>query len=812
MWRVNTMKHILILITILFSSLGVLHSQVPNLISYQGRVAVGTTNFNGTGQFKFVLYNPGGIISVWSNDGTSVAGSEPTMAVSLTVTKGLYSVLLGDTMSPIPASVWANGNLYLRVWFSDGTNGFQLLTPDQRLAPNGYLPDGSVSSAAIADGAVSSAKIAAGSVTSTQLAAGAVSSTQLATSAVQTANIANGAIGTVKLGNGGVTTTKLADGAVTAAKLGSDVGLWSATGGDVYRTAGNVGIGTEAPVAKLEISDGTTSLQIRPGELNGIVSPGDVSFEIFGNHTIGITDSLNVYSNLTTGGNITVKGDYYGRGHMWLHALEGDGLDGTAYLQARDYSGTSSIGLQFRSQNAGAYVNALKIAPDGKVGIGTATPATALDVTGTITASQFNLNSIRFIGTVSNFFAGYLAGNPNATGSSNNAIGMYSMVNVGSGSRNAAFGLAALQELTSGEYNVAIGSAALVDTVSGNRNTAVGANSLPSNATGNNNIGIGFNAGSYLVSGSDNIYIGNNAGGTSVSESGVIRLGTEGTHTKTMLVGNVGIGTTTPNAKLSVIGSQATGVFNASYIAYGAGSFAPVAHGVHNMSIYADGDIMGLGFYALSDERIKNIRGKSDSAADLRTLRDIQITDYRFKDEISHGSGQQKKVIAQQVEKVFPQAVNQHTGVVPDIFKKAAIKDGWVALKTEVKKGDRVRLIGEEDDAIHEVLEVKKDSFLTDFKGESKEVFVYGREVKDVRAVDYEAIAMLNVSATQELARKLEAKDAEIAALKKRLADQAATMKTLAARQALRDEALEARLARLEQSAASNAVKVALTK
>jgi ribosome-binding protein aMBF1 (putative translation factor) len=46
---------------------------------------------------------------------------------------------------------------------------------------------------------------------------------------------------------------------------------------------------------------------------------------------------------------------------------------------------------------------------------------------------------------------------------------------------------------------------------------------------------------------------------------------------------------------------------------------------------------------------------------------------------------------------------------------------------------------------------------------------VYGREVDDLRSVDYDAIAMLNVSATQELAKKLEEKDAVISALEARL-------------------------------------------
>jgi cell shape-determining protein MreC len=61
-------------------------------------------------------------------------------------------------------------------------------------------------------------------------------------------------------------------------------------------------------------------------------------------------------------------------------------------------------------------------------------------------------------------------------------------------------------------------------------------------------------------------------------------------------------------------------------------------------------------------------------------------------------------------------------------------------------------------------------------------VFVYGREVDDFRTVDYEAIAMVNVSATQEIYRELTELKAENTELKKRadlldeLARQNATM------------------------------------
>lgn len=113
-----------------------LQAQVPQLINYQGRVLAGPTNFNGTGQFKFALVDQAGSTTFWSNDGTSSAGSEPTSAVSLSVSNGLYSVLLGDTTIPnmtvaIPFSAFNNSDVRLRVWFNDGTHGSQLLSPDQ---------------------------------------------------------------------------------------------------------------------------------------------------------------------------------------------------------------------------------------------------------------------------------------------------------------------------------------------------------------------------------------------------------------------------------------------------------------------------------------------------------------------------------------------------------------------------------------------------------------------------------------------------------------------------------------------------------
>ncbi len=79
----------------------VVHAHVPGILSYQGRITVSNAPVTGTGQFKFALVNGSDGSILWSNDGISTSGSEPTASVSLTVSAGLYSVLLGANMTPV---------------------------------------------------------------------------------------------------------------------------------------------------------------------------------------------------------------------------------------------------------------------------------------------------------------------------------------------------------------------------------------------------------------------------------------------------------------------------------------------------------------------------------------------------------------------------------------------------------------------------------------------------------------------------------------------------------------------------------------
>ncbi len=130
----------LLLVTASLLSAWPAFAQVPQLLNYQGRVTVGGTNFDGTGQFKFALVSATGATNFWSHDGRTAG--QPLTALSLTVSKGLYAVLLGDTSVsgmnvPITPTVFTNSDVRLRVWFNDGS-GFQQLTPDQRVAAVGY--------------------------------------------------------------------------------------------------------------------------------------------------------------------------------------------------------------------------------------------------------------------------------------------------------------------------------------------------------------------------------------------------------------------------------------------------------------------------------------------------------------------------------------------------------------------------------------------------------------------------------------------------------------------------------------------------
>ena len=228
-----------------------------------------------------------------------------------------------------------------------------------------------------------------------------------------------------------------------------------------------------------------------------------------------------------------------------------------------------------------------------------------------------------------------------------------------------------------------------------------------------------------------------------------------------------------------------------------------------DLSILTDKHIAGGGFILKSDERVKKDFAVSNGSRDLATLLQLEVTDYRKVDTLAHGNMLEKGFIAQQVEKVFPQAVTLTQGNLPDIYAQpVGLQVSGEEATFEMEKphalvaGDRVNIITEQSaQGEYEVVKVTSNtSFtVTGWKSESpsEKAFVFGKVVNDFRRVDYDRIHTLNVSATQELARQVEALRKENAALKsgiESLRAENSELKTADARMEDRMRALEQKL------------------
>lgn len=212
----------------------------------------------------------------------------------------------------------------------------------------------------------------------------------------------------------------------------------------------------------------------------------------------------------------------------------------------------------------------------------------------------------------------------------------------------------------------------------------------------------------------------------------------------------------------------------------------------------SNGAILAKEFDALSDARIKDIVGISDSSHDLAALNAIEITDYAMKDKVRDGDRRYKKVVAQQVEKVFPQIVSKHTDFIPNVYAVANVVEspsGSYRLQFDKPHGisnsaRRLRLLPEGGKTMEAVdivaVPSARDVVISASGWTAQRAFVYGEQADDVLAVDYEGLASLNVSATQELSKRLDTahalesrldgrideKDREIAALRAEIAEQ----------------------------------------
>lgn len=757
-------------------------SAVPSLIAYQGRVSNSTGTLVGAG----TPVNRTVIFRIWGHQSNSTVNdllySEQQ---TVTISEGEFSVLIGQgtavtgtplgysetakgpsTVTIASANVFGGALRYLGVTIDDGTTAADPeVSPRQQLVTSAYAMRAKFAESVGSNG--------------------------------------NSTLTVTDAGNIGIGQSSPGFPLNFASTLGDKISLWG-TSGNSY------GFGIQSSLLQIHTSSSTDDVAFGYGSSASMTE----TMRIKGNGNVGVGTSspsakldVNGILNVFDGGTKTYPAGIASESNSQTISF---GINDTRFgtqttSQAGgflriDARGTTTGGqlFQFLTRAAGAASPSTSMVIDasGNVGVGLTSPTVKLHVNGAVattslisTGSVYGSTALQTGGSVTTHTQGaYLEWNKDV------GSGMTSLLNQrGTGGGGFSFGEVDTANTVTERMridsagNVGIGTSTPSTKLHVVGGTKVEGNIAMVSATVDGANVIEFGAG---VSGKEGNAgkIGYGTFDRDSSSNGSLNIvgGGAGSNRYVRLWDRLGINTSSPRAPLDVATSIGLTTTSQRYFSSGSG-LSTTSSATDNTSIIASNWISsGAGFIAWSDARIKNIIGRSSGAQDLRTLLGIEITDYRYKDSVFYGDRIAKKVVAQQVERVFPEAVRQSTDVVPDIFLAASVDAGWVEIKTDLKKGDRVKVISEKNvEIVSEVLEVSAGRFRPERLPEGKKVFVYGREVNDFRSVDYEAIAMLNVSATQEIKRE---KDAEIAALKKRVAELEA-----------RDRVRDAKLASIEK-------------
>ncbi|MDW3191109.1 MAG: tail fiber domain-containing protein [Cytophagales bacterium] len=241
--------------------------------------------------------------------------------------------------------------------------------------------------------------------------------------------------------------------------------------------------------------------------------------------------------------------------------------------------------------------------------------------------------------------------------------------------------------------------------------------------------------------------------------------------------GWVGIGTNAPGVPLHVNGSGAKANSGGMYFDSGTTVVGYPSDKI-GVTILSQGSILGARFIANSfcehsDERIKVNIHTTNVHSDLATLLKINVKEYKHIDHIKQGIRVKKGVIAQELEKSFPEAVTQMSDFIPDIYQlcdqltwdeEQRVLTCTLKQPHELIVGDKIKLITESDqEFFQEVTAINNEwSFsVKDWEEKVDKVFVYGKEVDDFRTVDYNQVSMMGISAIQALHQQVDTLEQE---------------------------------------------------
>jgi hypothetical protein len=245
--------------------------------------------------------------------------------------------------------------------------------------------------------------------------------------------------------------------------------------------------------------------------------------------------------------------------------------------------------------------------------------------------------------------------------------------------------------------------------------------------------------------------------------------------------GKVGIGTTSPAVPLHVASSVSQyvsiyGYLNQNQAQGNYGAYTNVYY-----SIQTDGRIRAPEFNAISDVRIKKGISNLNSKKQLSDLNRLRVVNYSYIDQLANGNKSKTGFIAQEVEKLNPQFVNQSAEFIPSVFalaKSALVENEVLKITSEnphgFAKGDEVKFFAEgKKEVIKSVDEVISPQSFTvkSWDAPTSNLFIYGKKVIDFRAIDFDQITALSVSAIQELSKQVDHLKLENKNLSKKAAD-----------------------------------------
>ena len=548
----------------------------------------------------------------------------------------------------------------------------------------------------------------------------------------------------------------------------SNSNLWTANGSDIYNiNSGNVGIGLTTPLAPLHIKNNAEALRIQ-----------------------GTRPYFSFYDNASNLKSFILNSDndlYIG-------------------MPASNPTGIMQLAL-----SNGPIMTML---PSGNVGIGTTTPTSKLDV-----QTLNNSFGITHSGEGGNILATRMGGTSAGIGTfSNTNMRIFANGNsamfINSGNSYVGLGVDfpanKLQVGSIGNTGYSGNDFAIGDGTNALRMYQTSAVSLiassadilfwPKEKAGHVGINCIFPPGNKLQVGDmgpagyngNDIAFGNGSQATAIAQTNTSSQFASTSDfaflPKYGTGGRVGINTGTPRAPLDV--SYAINInsvnsnFGYGYLTFNNANnvtgFSADDNPVQNVSIIASGRIYAKEFDAYSDARIKTITSITNSQQDLQTINALAITNYTMKDKVMYGNKTFKKVIAQEVEKVYPQVVSKHTDFIPNVYQLAStitpVADGFLLTfktKHSINSSAKKLQVLEENKGMQQydivAIPSPTEVIVSAKYIKSNKVFVYGEEVDDFRTVDYEGLTTLNISATQELSKLVKKQAAVIENLERRL-------------------------------------------